>query len=148
VKRRQVYVFGANREGRHGKGAALECRLKHGAIYGQAEGRQGDSYGIITKELRRDQPKVTLEEVRLGVEKFIRYADAHRHIDFIVMGIGTVLAGFKTEQIAPMFARIPINIQIPDSFKEALAEAGEPWRVVRTGGHGWWSLDSIQRKQA
>jgi hypothetical protein len=109
----------------------LECRLKHGAIYGQAEGRQGDSYAIITKELRRDRPGVTLEEVRRGVEKFIRYADGHRHIDFIVMSIGTGLAGFLIEEIAPMFARIPVNIKLPDSFKAAMEETGEPWRVVR-----------------
>ena len=30
---REIFVFGSNTEGKHGKGAALEARLKHGAIY-------------------------------------------------------------------------------------------------------------------
>ena len=34
----QIFVFGSNTEGRHGKGAAKIARDKFGAIYGQAEG--------------------------------------------------------------------------------------------------------------
>lgn len=35
---RRVFVFGSNLAGRHGAGAALEARLRHGAIYGCGEG--------------------------------------------------------------------------------------------------------------
>ena len=51
-----VFTFASNLEGRHGKGSALEARHKHGAIYGQGEGRQGNSYGIPTKKT----PYITL----------------------------------------------------------------------------------------
>ena len=54
LKENEIFVFGSNRQGRHGKGAALTARNKFGAIYGQSEGLQGQSYAIITKELRKD----------------------------------------------------------------------------------------------
>jgi len=45
-----IFVFGSNRAGRHGNGAALAARRQHGAIYGQGEGLQGQSYAIPTKD--------------------------------------------------------------------------------------------------
>src|SRR5262245_53580931 len=41
-----IFVFGSNLAGRHGKGAALYAKQHHGAICGQGEGLQGDSYAI------------------------------------------------------------------------------------------------------
>lgn len=46
----EIFVFGSNLAGRHGKGAALEARKNHGAIYGQAFGLQGNSFAIPTKD--------------------------------------------------------------------------------------------------
>lgn len=37
----EIFVFGSNMAGRHGKGAALYARLNHGAVYGQGIGLQG-----------------------------------------------------------------------------------------------------------
>jgi hypothetical protein len=48
----QIFVFGSNPEGRHGLGAA-KVALKFGAIYGQGRGIQGNSYGLITKNLKK-----------------------------------------------------------------------------------------------
>ena len=50
---RTIFVFGSNREGRHGKGAAKTARDSYGAVYGQAKGLQGNAYAIVTKELRK-----------------------------------------------------------------------------------------------
>ena len=36
-----VYVFGSNEAGRHGKGYALVCKKKYGAIQGRGFGLQG-----------------------------------------------------------------------------------------------------------
>lgn len=47
-----IFVFGSNPEGRHGAGAAKIAREQFGAIYGQGEGLQGDSYALPTKDLR------------------------------------------------------------------------------------------------
>lgn len=47
-----IFVFGSNPEGRHGAGAAKTAKEKFGAIYGQGEGLQGNSYALPTKDLR------------------------------------------------------------------------------------------------
>jgi hypothetical protein len=60
----QIFVFGSNTQGRHGKGAALTAKNKFGAIYGQAEGLQGQSYAIITKDLtKKNHPSRTKEQI-------------------------------------------------------------------------------------
>ncbi len=104
-----IFVFGSNREGRHGKGAALTAVKHHGAKYGQAEGLQGRSYAIVTKELRPWMQPVTLWEVQQGVDKFIRFAAQHPEHTFLITRIGCGLAGFKWEQIAPLFRLMPNN---------------------------------------
>jgi len=104
-----IFVFGSNREGRHGKGAALTAKTKYGAIYGQPEGIQGRSYAIVTKELRPWMHPVTLAEVKQGVDKFINYAAAHKEDTFLITHIGCGLAGFDWKDIQPKFKLMPIN---------------------------------------
>lgn len=71
----QIFVFGSNTQGRHGKGAALMARYKFGAVYGQAEGPQGQSYGIITKDLTSSiQPSRTKDQIVEQIEKLYEYA--------------------------------------------------------------------------
>lgn len=113
---REIFVFGSNREGRHGKGAALVAKESHGAIQGYHSGLQGNSYAIITKELRRWMNPVTLLEVSMGIQKFLGFAAAHPDWKFNVTPIGCGLAGFKPEQIAPMFHQAPPNVFLPKEF--------------------------------
>lgn len=112
----QIFVFGSNTQGRHGKGAALEARLKYGAIYGQAEGLQGNSYAIVTKELRSYMPSITLRQVENGVRHFLEFADDHPELQFNVTPIGCGLAGFTPSQIAPLFAAATSNVILPKEF--------------------------------
>lgn len=116
--KRRVFVFGSNRQGIHGAGAALEARERYGAILGQSEGLQGDSYAIITKELRPEEPPVTLDEIATGVSKFLRFAEEHQDMHFMVTAVGTGLAGFTVEQIAPLFkpALETRNVLLCDAF--------------------------------
>ena len=99
----QVFVFGSNRQGRHGKGAALVARTKFGAIYGQSKGLQGQSYAIVTKELRKDYDPVTLDEIKQGIDNFIIFAKENTHLIFYVVELGCNLAYFTVEEIAPLF---------------------------------------------
>jgi hypothetical protein len=109
---RLVFVFGSNLAGRHGKGAALEARLCHGAIYGQGEGRQGMSYAIPTKDERlRPLPLLRIGE---GARRFIEHALGHPDERFLVTRIGCGLAGFTDGQIAPMFLEAPGNCELPE----------------------------------
>lgn len=116
-----VFVFGSNLAGRHGKGAALWARQHRGAVYGQGYGRQGNSYAIPTKsaELRT----LPLDVVATHVAIFLVYAAAHPATQFQLTPIGCGLAGYKPEQIAPMFAGAPPNVALPPEFTAALARA-------------------------
>lgn len=119
----QIFVFGANRQGRHGAGAALHAWKFYGAINGQAEGLQGQSYAIITKELRSSKETVNLVEIEAGVMIFTQFAKDHPELNFFVTALGTNLAGFEVYQIAPLFdeaSRLP-NIQLCKEFKEYLS---------------------------
>ena len=118
----QVFVFGSNRQGRHGKGAALVARTKFGAIYGQSTGLQGQSYAIITKELRRDYDPVTLDEIKEGIDNFIIFAKENTHLTFYVVELGCNLAYFTVEEIAPLFkhAMRLKNIYLPQRFIDNL----------------------------
>ena len=50
LENNQIFVFGSNEHGRHGGGAAHTAVIKFGAIMGQGEGLQGQSYAIPTME--------------------------------------------------------------------------------------------------
>ena len=52
LEKNQIFVFGSNPEGRHGMGAAKVAMNKFGAKYGQGRGLMGNSYGLITKNLK------------------------------------------------------------------------------------------------
>lgn len=114
----EIFVFGSNEAGRHGKGAALYARQHHGAIYGQGVGRQGDSYAIPTKDgALRTLP---IRDIQGYANAFISYACRNSNLQFKLTAIGCGLAGYKPSDIAPLFAHAPANVRMPDEFKEAL----------------------------
>lgn len=51
LKLNEFFVFGSNPEGRHGAGAA-KAAMSFGAQYGQGRGLSGNSYALITKNLK------------------------------------------------------------------------------------------------
>jgi hypothetical protein len=113
-----VFVFGSNLAGRHGKGAALYARQHHGAIYGQGEGLQGNSYGIPTKDASiRTLP---LEAIAEHVMRFKAFAAEHPEKRFQVTAIGCGLAGYTAAQIAPLFCGTPSNSVLPQEFVAVL----------------------------
>lgn len=75
-----VFVFGSNLAGRHGKGAAKFARDHHGAIYGVGYGRQGNSFAIPTKA--GDLSVLSLMEIERYIAMFIDYADDHPELTF------------------------------------------------------------------
>ena len=113
-----VFVFGSNTAGRHGKGAALFARQSRGAIYGQGEGLQGNSYAIPTKGQRLDRSLYTLplEQIRAGVDRFLAFALSRPDLQFEVTPIGCGFAGYRHEEIAPMFAGAPATCRLPTDF--------------------------------
>lgn len=112
---RNVFVFGSNLAGRHGKGAALDARKHWGAQLGVGEGRTGDAYAIPTKDVKL-KPR-TLEEIKRSVDRFIEYARSHPELQFFVTRIGCGLAGFTDAEISPMFKDAPMNCDLPKEWR-------------------------------
>ena len=74
LKSNQIFVFGSNTQGRHGKGSALVARLNFGAIYGQAYGLQGQSYAIVTKDLtKKIHPSVSILSIIDQINKLYEF---------------------------------------------------------------------------
>jgi len=113
----EVFTFGSNEKGVHGAGAAFAAYRDHGAIYGQGEGLQGQSYAIPTKD--GALVSRTLDKIRASVETFKSFAAAHPEMTFRVTRIGCGLAGFRDTDIAPMFKGSPVNVKFFDETWEA-----------------------------
>ena len=116
----QVFVFGSNALGYHTGGASGTARKKFGAVWGQAEGLQGQSYAIPVdygKDVRKDL------EVKSAVERFITFAKAHQELFFLVTRVGCGIAGYRDEEMAQYFkdAMALNNVSLPKSFVECLS---------------------------
>lgn len=130
LKENEVFVFGSNTQGRHGKGTALLAKQKFGAIYGQARGLQGQSYAIVTKDLTPNSFKtrdrnVPLYSIQKEISEFISFADDHPQLQFLVTKIGCGLAGYSIEEIASLFPQsceIPNNVSLPKEFWDIINE--------------------------
>ena len=119
----QIFVFGSNTQGRHGKGAALTAKVKFGAIYGNPEGIQGKSFAIITKDLtKKTHPSRTTAQIISEIDKLYKYATLHPDKEFIVAykcGDNNLNA-YSSRDMAKMFASryIPSNIVFDKDFYE------------------------------
>lgn len=117
----EIFVFGSNLAGRHGKGAAEFALKHHGAIYGQGHGRQGNSYAIPTKGFgvgpKRTMPTLPLPMIKYFVLVFLDHARQCPLDTFRVTPIGCGLAGYKPPQIAPFFDYAPANVLLPYEFQ-------------------------------
>lgn len=106
-----IFVFGSNLAGHHHGGAARVAYEKFGAIWGQGVGIQGQSYAIPTMQ-------GGVETIKPYVDEFINLAREWDQNTFYVTRIGCGIAGFKDEEIAPLFAdAIDLyNVRLPESF--------------------------------
>lgn len=117
LKENEIFVFGSNLEGMHGGGAARAAYNKFGAIWGQGVGLQGQSYGIPTMH-------GGVDVIKPYVDEFIDFAKSHTELKFLVTRIGCGIAGFRDEEMAPLFKdAIEIeNIYLPKSFYNILVK--------------------------
>lgn len=116
LKTHEVFVFGSNLSGRHGKGAA-KTALTWGAIWGKASGLQGRTYGIPTKD-KSIKRVLSLNEIEPFVDEFINFAIEHPELTFLVTEVGCGLSKMKPKDIAPLFEKaVDIkNIHLPLRF--------------------------------
>ena len=116
----EIFVFGSNLAGRHGRGAAYAAVKKYGAVYGVGVGKSGNSYAIPTK----NEFVITMDIFTISayVNEFIAFVENHPHLDFFLTRIGCGLAGYKDSQIAPLFKKLKNfdNVSWPEDWVEYL----------------------------
>ena len=120
LKPNEIFVFGSNTQGRHGKGAA-KLAMQFGAIYGHAEGYQGNAYAIITKDLT-SQNKYPLNWIKEGIVDLLRDANNTPSFTYLVTKIGCGLGGYTVNEIANLFIGldIPDNVVLPKEFWDVI----------------------------
>lgn len=125
-----VFVFGSNPEGRHGLGSAKTARDKFGAVYGQGEGLQGQSYAIPTKDLRVKENKslrsISPDAIIGSISRMYKCAREHPDKKFMVAYRNTdkaSLNGYTGIEMIDMFVKAgpaPENVY----FSEEWAKTG------------------------
>lgn len=115
----EIFVFGSNLKGLHAGGAAAFA-MKLGAVWGQGTGIQGHTYAIPTLSLPGGLKDHMLPLSTIGkyVDEFIEFAESHPQYTFLVTPIGCGIAGFKPQEIAPLFKNAAncSNITLPKPF--------------------------------
>ena len=142
-----IFVFGSNRSGRHGKGAAKQAEVLYGAKWGEGEGRQGQSYGLPTKDISIEA--LPLAEIKEHVERFIDYAREHWAEEFMLTRVGCGLAGHHDWEVGPLFAEAPANVFLPGLWEPYRSGEQAAPRIIVTGSRSVtdraWIDDKLDR---
>ena len=111
----EIFVFGSNLQGMHGGGAARVAHRKFGAEWGVGIGLTGQTYAIPTMQ-------GGVETIAPYVDEFIEFASNHKELKFYVTRIGCGIAGFRDEEMAPLFRNAlgEPNIILPQTFYNIL----------------------------
>lgn len=111
LRSNEVFVFGSNVDGAHRGGAARQALEHFGAIMGQAEGMQGNSYAIPTVG-------TSIKELYISIRRFCDFAAHHPEKTFLVTRIGCGNACRDIRDVAPMFyAAMDLrNVKLPADF--------------------------------
>ena len=131
-----IFVFGSNPEGRHGAGSAKVARKYFGAIYGQGEGLQGNSYALPTTELRPDyqyncgsvytmSPQMITENIMRMYECARENPDKKFKVAYRNMADERTLCGYSGSELMKLFRRA-CDGNYPDNiyFSQEWADSG------------------------
>lgn len=132
-----IFVFGSNPEGRHGAGAA-KAALKFGAKYGIGRGLQGQTYALVTKNLREGfvekmsdgttktytkagYRSISKENLIDNIKEFYDCAEQNKHLKFFVAykADSKNLNGYSSKEMFEMLTtyKIPDNVYLHSSFR-------------------------------
>ena len=117
----EVFVFGSNSQGNHNGGAAYVALKKFGAVMGQPEGLQGQSWAIPTVG-----DGIGPHEIHDAFGRLVEYAKAHPEATFFVTALGCGHGGYDPEFITRYLEEgIPVtNIRYPLVFWQEFEKRG------------------------
>lgn len=120
LKANEIFVFGSNLSGIHGKGAAKFALDNFGMRRGICNGLCGQSYAIPTRGKwiggRAMFESLDLDSIGEYIAGFLEFARRHSAFKFYVTKIGCGYAGYRLEQIAKLFRDVPENVVLPREF--------------------------------
>jgi ribA/ribD-fused uncharacterized protein len=145
----EIFVFGSNPKGRHGLGAAKTAR-KYGAIVSMGRGLQGQTYALVTKNLKEDEgfkeestgiiyyksgyKSVSLSQISENIKELYECALKNPDKNFLVAykldkhpngKLKSSLNGYNGVDMMNVFLNhtcVPPNMVFHDSFKEFLVQ--------------------------
>ncbi len=116
-----IFVFGSNLAGRHAGGAARAAVDQFDAEWGVGEGATGRAYALPTMD--ENLAPRALGDVANSVAMFLAHARNHPEARFFVTRVGCGIAGFRDEEVAPMFAGAPQNCSFADGWRRWLEKS-------------------------
>ncbi len=115
----EIFVFGSNKAGRHGAGAAKQAHDYFGAEYGVGEGITGQCYAFPTLD-KYLQPLEWYELLesrdRLFNLAYLMEDTGDKSI-FLLTKVGCGLAKYSEHKIKSMFKDTPSNIIKPEDWR-------------------------------
>ena len=131
----EIFVFGSNPEGRHGKGSAKIAKDKFGAQYGVGRGLTGRCWALPTKNLTANyfekltgitysqygEKSISKEQIQDNIKDLYKFAEEKSNVKFYIAYnyTNTNLNGYTGDEMFEMFSfhKIPNNITFHESFK-------------------------------
>lgn len=104
----EIIVVGTNIMGLHAGGAAKYACERFGLVWGCGEGLSGQTYALSTME--------GLDWLNESVEDFIKFAQHNPNLTFYLTRVGCGIAGYRDDQIAPLFKDAPSNVIKPKGW--------------------------------
>lgn len=135
LEQNEIFVFGSNPEGRHGKGSAKIAKDKFGAQYGVGRGLTGRCWALPTKNLTANyfekstgitytlcgERSISKEQIQDNIKDLYEFAEEKWNVYFYIAYTynTTNLNGYSSDEIFEMFSsrKIPNNIILHESFK-------------------------------
>ena len=110
----EIFVFGSNPQGFHSGGAAKMAMERFGAVWGQGEGLQGQSYALPST--------CPIEDMAEAIHRFSQFAEQHPELRFLVTRVGCGIAGHNVHEVAPLFKSCIYleNVALPAEFWKIL----------------------------
>jgi len=135
----QIFVFGSNPCGIHGKGTA-KLAIKYGAIYGEGRGLMDRCYAIPTKNIKTGckefykgsikiynkigEKSISPDEIRESIYDLYEFANENQDKEFVIAyrNENNNLNGYSSIEIIDMFTyfKVPDNVKFHESFKDYL----------------------------
>lgn len=114
LKPNQIFVFGSNTDGRHGRGAALQAYKQFGAVMGKGEGMAGWTYAFPTLDGRLRQRLHS--ELQYSVNLLYTACYNNPGLEFLLTKVGCGLAGYGEEYMKSLFKDPPPNLVMPEGW--------------------------------